>query len=139
MFRKSLVALTIGGGLFAAGAAQAQGFTLCNKTGHAIEVAKALNTGATDGSKRIIISEGWYKFAPGECSRLWSGELKYKFYLIYAQAKSVGKEWSGNVPICVSRDAFTINSDVCGAQHYRRNFIEVNTGDSKGFTYNLTP
>ena len=50
-----------------------QGFRVCNQTGNEIEVAKALNTGATDGKSRIIVSEGWYKLAGGACLFLWPG------------------------------------------------------------------
>ena len=114
------------------------GFRICNQTGSEIEVAKALNTGATDGKSRIIISEGWYKVAGGQCIFLWSGSLEYQYYLVYAQNKSTNREWAGKVPICVSRQAFTIRSDTCGPENYRRMFIEVNTGTEKNlFTYNF--
>ncbi len=115
-----------------------QGFRVCNQTGNEIEVAKALNTGATDGKNRIIVSEGWYKLAGGACLFLWPGKLEYQYYLVYAQNKTTNREWAGKVPICVSRDAFTIRSDTCGEQYYRRMFIEVNTGDEENlFTYNF--
>lgn len=121
-------------------AQQPQGFRVCNQTGGNIEVAKALNTGATDGRNRIIISEGWYQVANGTCALLWSGALEYKYYLIYAQNKSAGREWAGNIPICVSRQPFTIRSDTCGPEHYRRMFIQVNTGDEKNaWTYVFKP
>lgn len=116
-------------------AVAAEGFQVCNQTGGHIEVAKALNTGATDGKNRIIISEGWYQLPAGQCIYLWAGELRYKYYLVYAQNKSIGREWKGDIPICVSREPFTIRSDTCGPKFYRRMFIEVNTGDETGFTY----
>jgi uncharacterized membrane protein len=116
------------------------GFRVCNQTGSEIEVAKALNTGATDGKNRIIISEGWYKLAGGACFFLWSGKLEYRYYLVYAQNKAAKREWAGQVPICVSRDAFTIRSDTCGSENYRRMFIQVDTGDENNlFTYNFRP
>jgi uncharacterized membrane protein len=116
-------------------AAAADGFQICNETGGNIEVAKALNTGATDGTNRIIISEGWYQVTAGQCVHLWVGELQYKYYLLYAQNKSIGREWKGDIPLCVSREAFTIRSDTCGPGHYRRMFFEVNTGDEPGWTH----
>jgi uncharacterized membrane protein len=116
------------------------GFRVCNQTGSEIEVAKALNTGATDGKSRIIISEGWYKLAGGTCAFLWPGKLEYKYYLVYAQNKASRREWAGKIPICVSRQPFTIRSDTCGPEHYRRMFIQVNTGDEPNlFTYNFRP
>ena len=132
------VAVAVVSGMLPAGAAQAQsGFRLCNLTSGPVEVAKALNTGARDGSKRIIISEGWYKFAKGECAVLWTGKLQYRYYLLYAQNKQTNKEWKGDIPICVSRQPFTIKADTCGSEHYRRNFFQVDTGDNESFTQNL--
>ncbi len=126
-----LLALSAAPGAFAGDT----GFRVCNQTGGSIEVAKALNTGATDGQHQIIISEGWYQVRDGQCVYLWTGELKYRYYLIYAQNKSVGEEWAGEIPICVSRSAFTIRSDTCGPEYYRRNFIQVDTGDASGWTF----
>lgn len=116
------------------------GFRVCNQTGSEIEVAKALNSGATDGRNRIIISEGWYKLAGGTCLFLWSGKLEYRYYLVYAQNKASGREWAGKIPICVSRQAFTIRSDTCGSENYRRMFLQVDTGDEPNlFTYHFRP
>ena len=72
------------------------GFRVCNQTASEIDVAKALNTGATDGRSRIIISEGWYKLAGGTCLFLWPGKLEYQYYLVYAQNKATNREWAGN-------------------------------------------
>ncbi len=138
MGRRFMVAAALLGSLLTAGAAEAQqGFRLCNLTSWPVEVAKALYTGASDGRNRIIISEGWYQFARGECAVLWSGKLRYRYYLLFAQAKQANKEWAGNVPICVSRQPFTIKSDTCGPEHYRRMFFQVDTGDNEGWTQNL--
>ncbi len=112
------------------------GFRVCNQTANEIDVAKALNAGATDGRGQIIVSEGWYKLASGMCLLLWPGRLEYQYYLVYAQNRVTNREWAGKVPVCVGRDAFTIRSDTCGEQYYRRMFIDVNTGDEKNlFTY----
>jgi uncharacterized membrane protein len=138
MWRKFTFASAFIGGLLAAGASQAQtGFRLCNLTSFDVEVAKALNSGARDNTGRVIISEGWYQFAKGECAMLWTGKLQYRYYLLYAQAKSAGREWKGDIPICVSRQPFTIKSDTCGAENYRRMFFQVDTGDNESFTQNL--
>ena len=120
--------------------AQPPGFRVCNLSGIEIEVAKALNTGARDGSQRIIISEGWYRLPPQACTFLWQGALQYQYYLVYAQSKATNREWAGNVPICVSHEAFTIRSDTCGNGEYRRMFIQVNTGNERTrWTYNFEP
>ncbi len=112
------------------------GFRVCNQTGNEIDVAKALNTGATGGRGQIIVSEGWYKLASGTCLFLWPGRLEYQYYLVYAQNRVTNREWAGNIPVCVGREPFTIRSDTCGEQYYRRMFIDVNTKDEKNlFTY----
>ena len=112
------------------------GFRVCNQTSNEIDVAKALNTGTSDGRGPIIISEGWYKLAGGSCLFLWPGRLEYQYYLVYAQNRVTHREWAGNIPVCVGRDAFSIRSDTCGEQYHRRMFIDVNTGDEKSlFTY----
>ncbi|MGQ0585439.1 MAG: DUF1036 domain-containing protein [Reyranella sp.] len=112
------------------------GFRVCNQTTSEIDVAKALNTGATDGRGQVIVSEGWYRLAGGACLFLWPGRLEYQYYLIYAQNRVTHREWAGKIPVCVSREPFTIRSNACGEQYYRRMFIDVNTGDEKNlFTY----
>jgi uncharacterized membrane protein len=115
------------------------GFRVCNQTGDEIEVAKALNTGASDASGRIIISEGWYKLPPSACTLLWSGPLQYRYYLVYAQNKSANREWAGNVPVCVSPQAFTIRSDTCGSQNDRRMLTEVDARGERHWTHTFYP
>jgi uncharacterized membrane protein len=127
-----------------AGSAVAQqrspvGFRACNLTGREIEVAKALDTGVSDGTSRIIISEGWYKLPPNACTFLWSGPLEYDRYLVYAQDKVSGREWTGSVPVCVSPQAFTIRASTCGSNYQRRLFTSVNTARQNGWTHNFTP
>jgi uncharacterized membrane protein len=120
-------------------AAQQKGLRVCNRSGATVDVAKALFTGATDGKSRIIISEGWWKVRNGTCVFLWEGPLQSRYYLLYGNSPSTGREWKGKIPICVHRDAFTIRSDVCGAQFERRFFFELDTGDEKNlatFTFN---
>lgn len=115
------------------------GFRACNLSSGEIEVAKALDTGVSDGTGRIIISEGWYKLPPNACTFLWTGPLQYDRYLVYAQDKSTGREWAGSVPVCVSPQAFTIRANGCGAQYQRRLFTQVDTRRQNGWTHNFTP
>jgi len=143
-FRRLLLAAALL--LGAADAADAQqrggqpGFWACNRTGVELEIAKALNTGASDGSGRIIISEGWYKVPSGACVKLWPDPMQYKAYLLFAQHKPSNREWSGNVPLCVAPGAFTIRSETCGPGQYKRNFREVIPGGrSTSWTHNFDP
>lgn len=127
-----------------AGSASAQqrsqiGFRACNLTTREIEVAKALDTGASDGSSRIIVAEGWYKLPPNACTLLWAGPLQYDHYLVYAQDKVSGREWTGTVPACVSPQAFTIRASSCGSTYQRRLFTQVSVGRQNGWIHNFTP
>ena len=115
------------------------GFRACNLSNNEIEVAKALDTGVSDGNSRIVISEGWYKLPPNACTFLWTGPLQYDRYLVYAQDKVTGREWAGSVPVCVSPQAFTIRAKDCGAQFQRRLFTPVDTRRQNGWTHNFTP
>jgi len=137
MFRKLAVVCGAIGAMAISGQAQAQ-FRLCNQSSVDIEVAKALNTGKQNANGgHIIISEGWYKFAKGQCSVLWGGKLEYRYYLIFGQNKAINKEWKGDIPICVSSQPFEITSDLCPPDKNRRMFFQVDTGDNETFTQNL--
>jgi len=114
------------------------GFRFCNLTGQPIEVAKA-----TDSAKRpaseAFMTEGWYQLPPDQCQVLWPGKLQYRYYLIYAQNKLAGREWKGDIPICVGREAFTLKSAVCRSDQYQRLFMQVDTKDNENWTHNLRP
>jgi uncharacterized membrane protein len=114
------------------------GLRFCNLSGQAIDVAKATFS-ATRGSNESFVSEGWYKFAPGECRVLWPGKLQYRYYLVYAQNKEAGREWKGDIPVCVEHDAFTIKSPICRPDQYQRLFMQIDTGGSENWTHNLRP
>jgi uncharacterized membrane protein len=116
-----------------------EGFRACNLTAHEVEVAKALDTGVSDGTGPVIISEGWYKLPPNACTNLWAGPLQYDRYLVYAQDKASGREWSGSVPACVTSQAFTIRGSTCGPTQQPRLFRQVTVGRQTGWTHNFTP
>ena len=117
-----------------------QGFRVCNRSAYNdVQVAKALSPGKknADGAS-LIVSEGWWSLKSGECMVLWRGPLKFRYYLVYAQAKASQKEWAGDIWVCVSREAFTIEEAQCREGLNRRKFEQVDTGDTKErFTYNL--
>lgn len=138
-FATVILALIVITGGAAAQQRQQVGFRACNLTGREIEVAKALDTGVSDGTSRIVISEGWYKLPPNACTFLWSGPLQYDRYLVYAQDKQSGREWTGTVPVCVSPQAFTIRASTCGSNYQRRLFNLVSVGRQDGWTHNFTP
>jgi uncharacterized membrane protein len=114
------------------------GFRLCNLTGQPIEVAKATFS-AKRPTNEAFVAEGWYQFQAGQCQVLWVGNLQYRYYLIYAQNKSAGREWKGDIPVCVGREAFALKSPVCRSDQYQRLFMQVDTKDSENWTHNVRP
>jgi uncharacterized membrane protein len=114
------------------------GFTVCNRTGLAVEVASAVySTRLEPGG--IFVSEGWYQFADGQCRSLWTGKLVHRYYLLYAQHKASNREWKGDIPVCVDRDAFLLRGPSCPPDKYRRLFFQVDTADNETWTYTLRP
>jgi len=86
--------------------------------------------------------DGWHGRPEEGRSRgqvLWPGKLQYRYYLVYAQNKQSGREWKGDIPVCVGREAFTLKSTVCRSDQYQRLFQQVDTGNSENWTYNLRP
>jgi uncharacterized membrane protein len=65
--------------------------------------------------------------------------LQHRYFFIYAQNKETGREWKGDVPVCVSRDPFELQSATCGPGKYSRLFVRVDTGNSTSRTYTLQP
>ena len=130
--------------LIGLGAAHAQpkpderGFELCNRTQLTVVVAKAVNT-AADDKPDDITADGWYTFEPGKCRVLWPGKLQYQFYMIYAEAQNSNRIWAGKTAICVNTRAFSLSgqSKACPADRPRRLFIQIDTGNSSSFTYNI--
>jgi uncharacterized membrane protein len=114
------------------------GFRLCNLTGQPVEVAKATYSAKRPASEAFM-AEGWYQFQPSQCQVLWPGKLQYRYYLVFAQTKPSGREWKGDIPVCVGREAFTLKSAVCRSDQYQRLFMQVDTKDSGNWTYNLRP
>ena len=114
------------------------GFRVCNLTGQPVEVAKATYS-AKRPANEAFVAEGWYQFEPGQCRVLWAGKLQYRYYLLYAQNKQSGREWKGDVPVCVGREAFALKSAVCRSDQYQRLFVQVDTKDSENWTYNVRP
>lgn len=91
------------------------------------------------GAPGTYLSKGWYGFDNGQCFVMWPGTLQHRYFLVYAQNKQTGKEWKGDVPVCVSREPFELNSPSCGADKYNRPFVRIDTGNSASWTYTLQP
>lgn len=108
-------------------------FRVCNKSGHAAQVA----IGFYDGKNWS--SQGWWPTPAGQCSDLVTGPLKARFYYLYAIDEQSGGAWDGNRSFCVGDGQFVIPGRTnCVARGYeRRTFFQVDTGDSIDWTENL--
>jgi uncharacterized membrane protein len=127
-----------------AGRAEA-GFEVCNKSNERASVSIGYKD---DGFGWT--SEGWWPVAPGECVDIIKGDLKSRYYYIYATGHR-GGVWQGAKGqeggfFCVRQAKYTlINRDYetnkvinCEkAKLKTEKFISVDTGEAKDFTFNL--
>lgn len=114
------------------------GFEVCNRTKFNVVYAKALNVANKDVTKKDeIVSEGWFDLKPGECHMLYPGKLKYRYYMVYAEAKGSNRKWTGKINVCVQNSTFKLSGETCSSNRNHRSFIEVDTGDYDTFTYDL--
>lgn len=87
-------------------------------------------------------SQGWWNLQSGECTTVFWHQLNHRnsFWYVYAES-SDGGVWSGNNYFCVvPGDEFHLgNANArCGGRGKRYGFSEVNTGNAKDYTFNLT-
>ena len=107
---------------------------MCNLT--TSKVGIALGYRDTQG----WVTEGWWDVTPKGCETLLKGTLAARFYYVYAVDYTRGGEWSGRSLMCTRDREFTIRGvEDCLARGYDRNgFYEVDTGEQKSWTIQLT-
>ncbi len=110
-------------------------FRLCNRTPSKIGIA--LGYKDQDGG---WTTEGWWNLAPNACETLIRGPLVARFYYVYAVDYDQGGEWAGRAYMCTRDKEFTIRGiEDCLARGYdRTGFFEVDTGEQKNWTLQLT-
>ncbi len=86
------------------------------------------------------VTEGWWDLKSKDCETLLTGTLAARFYYVYAVDYTRGGEWSGRALMCTKDTAFTIRGvEDCLARGFDRNgFIEVDTGEQKNWTIQLS-
>ncbi len=86
------------------------------------------------------VTEGWWDLKPKDCETLLKGVLAARFYYVFAVDYTRGGEWSGRALMCTKDTAFTIRGvEDCLARGFDRNgFIEVDTGEQKSWTIQLS-
>ncbi|MEA5618041.1 DUF1036 domain-containing protein [Cronbergia sp. UHCC 0137] len=105
-----------------------QGLTICNKTNESAYTAIGY------AKNKQWYAEGWWNIAPGKCAKLYADTLKYRYYYVHASSENL--VWKGSAKFCVSSQAFRLaNSETCEIKS--EGFRRIDTGNSKGFTYNL--
>src|SRR3712207_3048488 len=130
---QALVSLLIGSMALGAGPALAD-LRMCNMTTSRIGIA----LGYRDGQGWV--TEGWWNLAARGCETLLKGPLAGRFYYVYATDYDRGGEWSGRALMCTRDREFTIRGvEDCLARGFDRNgFFEVDTGEQKSWTIQLT-
>ena len=139
-----LISLSLAVGPLAAAAqtrasTQGDGFQICNRSGQEVEVATAIDLGDQGGAPGTYLSKGWYGFDDGQCFVMWPGALEHRYFYVYAQNKQVGREWKGDVPVCVSRAPFELSAPGCSADKYSRPFVRIDTAGKASWTFTLLP
>jgi uncharacterized membrane protein len=109
-------------------------FRLCNNTPSRVGVA----LGYKDAQGWT--TEGWWNVSSRSCETLLKGTLIARYYYIYAIDYDRGGEWSGQAFMCSRDKEFTIRgTENCLARGYdRTGFFEVDTGDQRSWTVQLT-
>lgn len=108
--------------------------TQCNKTQIPLFIALGINEAGTWRSR------GWWYLDPGTCADIVSGNLKQRYYYIYAQSAGSIKVWGNDAKFCVEYGRnFDINDNTCRADDSRiKKFFKVDTGKSKSWRQDLT-
>ncbi|WP_441515916.1 DUF1036 domain-containing protein [Bradyrhizobium sp. 2TAF24] len=109
-------------------------FRLCNNTSSRVGIA----LGYKDAEGWT--TEGWWNISARSCETLLRGTLVARYYYIYAVDYDRGGEWSGQAFMCSRDKEFTIKgTEDCLARGYdRTGFFEVDTGDQRAWTVQLT-
>ena len=128
-----LAGLLLGSAVLAAAPARAD-LRLCNLTSSRVGIA----LGYRDAQGWV--TEGWWNLNGRDCETLLSGQLGGRFYYVYAIDYDRGGEWSGRSFMCTREREFTIRgNEDCLARGFDRSlFFEVDTGEQKSWTINLT-
>jgi uncharacterized membrane protein len=110
------------------------GLRLCNKTASRVGVAIGYKLSSQ------WTTEGWWNVNAGTCETLMAGPLVSRFYYVYAIDYDQGGVWGGKAIMCTRNKMFTIKGiEDCVARGYERTgFFEVDTGEQKSWTVQLT-
>ena len=130
-----LARLALFAAAFAMPAAAYADFRICNRTNSRVGVVVGYYKDA-DG----WTTEGWWNLDANACETLLPGPLISRFYYLYAVDYDQGGEWAGKAYMCTRDRKFIIQGvGDCLARGYdRTGFFEVDTGEQKNWTLQLT-
>jgi uncharacterized membrane protein len=109
-------------------------FRLCNNTGSRVGIA----IGYKDAEGWT--TEGWWNLPARSCETVLKGNLVARYYYVYAIDYDRGGEWMGQAFMCTRDKEFTIRgiSDCLARGYDRTGFFEVDTGEQRAWTVQLT-
>ncbi|MBI2718270.1 MAG: DUF1036 domain-containing protein [Rhizobiales bacterium] len=107
---------------------------MCNNTKSRVGVA--LGYKDKDG----WATEGWWNVDAEKCLPLLKGDLKARYYYVYAVDYLQGGSWGGKSVMCIRTKAFTIRGiQDCEARDAKKmGFFEVDTGEETDWTVSLS-
>ena len=107
---------------------------VCNKTENQINIALGYR------AERGWQSEGWWVAGANDCVTVFQGDLKSRFYYLFAIDDIAGGAWDGSIYLCTRDEIFTIfDIEDCLARGYERTgFFEVDTQNQVDWTVELT-
>ncbi|MGV7034747.1 DUF1036 domain-containing protein [Methylobacterium symbioticum] len=132
--RRGSAALLVGAAVLVAAAPARADLRLCNLTPSKVGVSLGYR------DPQGWVTEGWWDLSPKACETLLRGALAARFYYVFAVDYTRGGEWSGRSMMCTRDSEFTIRGvEDCLARGFDRNgFFEVDTGEQKSWTIQLT-
>ena len=109
-------------------------FRLCNNTSSRVGIA----VGYKDAGGWT--TEGWWNLPSRTCETVLKGNLVARYYYVYAVDYDRGGEWMGQAYMCTRDKEFTIRgiSDCLARGYDRTGFFEVDTGEQRAWTVQLT-
>ncbi|WP_062227408.1 DUF1036 domain-containing protein [Aureimonas frigidaquae] len=109
-------------------------FRVCNGTQTLVGVA----IGYRDAEGWI--SEGWWRIPPSACRSVVEGNLKSRFYYLYAEDDQGRSRWAGDVQMCIAENEFrVVDVKDCFARGFQEmGFREYDTGQQGSWMVQLT-
>lgn len=113
------------------------GYTFCNDTDDLVWAAIGVS------EDKDVVSTGWFRVAPHECTEAIKDRLRGKAYYTFAESargRASALSWGGEHPLCVMENRFTIKgaADCEKRGYFSTGFRKVDIGDKPGFVQHLS-